>query len=166
MDLSFLAVVVVALVALASPPTSETPGGSTPEGEWTTFDVGSGTARGLLRISIREGQLAGTIQRVFLRPDESADPICVRCSGTRRNQRIVGMEILHGHRRERERWTGGWILDPENGKEYSSAVWLEGPDRLRVRGYWGPFYRTQTWRRPTSLVHDSPASTDPREGRP
>lgn len=28
-----------------------------------------------------------------------------------------------------------------------SAVWLEAPDRMRVRGYWGPFYRTQAWRR-------------------
>ena len=45
MDLSLLAMVVVALVGLPSPPTSEAPGGSTPEGEWTTFDDGSGMAR-------------------------------------------------------------------------------------------------------------------------
>ena len=106
------------------------------------------------------------IQRVFLRPDAAADPVCVRCSGSRRNQPVVGMEILHGHRLERERWTGGWILDPENGKAYSSAVWLEGPDVLRVRGYWGPFYRTQTGRRPKTLHHASPPNTDPGEGRP
>ena len=106
------------------------------------------------------------IQRVFLRPDEAADPVCVRCSASRRDQPIVGMEIIHGHRPERERWTGGWILDPENGEEYSSAVSLEGPDVLRVRGYWGPFYRTQTWRRPKSLVHDSPPSAEQREGWP
>jgi uncharacterized protein (DUF2147 family) len=57
------------------------------------------------------------------------------------------MEILSGFRRDGERWTGGRIVDPDDGKEYSSAVWLEGLDRLRVRGYWGPFHRTQTWRR-------------------
>jgi len=59
----------------------------------------------------------------------------------------VMAEILRGHRRDGERWGGGSILDPENGKEYRTAVWLQGPDHLRVRGYWGPFYRTQTWRR-------------------
>ena len=42
MDLSFLAVV-IALVAVVSPPVPETPQRSTPEGEWTTFDDRSGT---------------------------------------------------------------------------------------------------------------------------
>jgi uncharacterized protein (DUF2147 family) len=59
------------------------------------------------------------------------------------------MEILHGYNLDGDRWKGGRVLDPENGKEYKGTVWLEGPDRLRVRGYWGPFHRTQTWRRVT-----------------
>ena len=29
------------------------------------------------------------------------------------------------------------------------------PSRLRGRGYWGPFYRTQTWRRPEAVVRES-----------
>ena len=64
-----------------------------------------------------------------------------------RGQRVVGMLILEGLRFDGNRWTDGRILDPENGKEYASTVCLDGDDRLRVRGYWGPFYRTQTWRR-------------------
>jgi hypothetical protein len=71
------------------------------------------------------------------------------------------MEILRGYSHEGDRSTGGWILDPENGKEYSRALWREGSDRLRLRGYRGPFYRTQTWRRPKAVVHEKLA----RHGR-
>jgi uncharacterized protein (DUF2147 family) len=43
---------------------------------------------------------------------------------------------------------GGKILDPENGKEYTvKMVPLEGGKKLQVRGYIGPFYRTQVWLR-------------------
>jgi uncharacterized protein (DUF2147 family) len=38
----------------------------------------------------------------------------------------------------------GDILDPEIGKIYRCKVWVEG-NTLKVRGFWGPFYRTQTW---------------------
>ena len=41
---------------------------------------------------------------------------------------------------------GGRILDPENGKEYRLTLQpTDGGARLRVRGYLGPFFRTQTW---------------------
>ena len=118
-----------------------------PEGRWTTIDDHTGEIRSIVRVRIDNGELRGDVEKVVPRPGEHEDPVCARCRGARRNQRVVGMEILSGYRRDGDRWTGGRILDPENGKEYSSAVWLESPDRLRVRGYWGPFHRTQTWRR-------------------
>jgi Delta7-sterol 5-desaturase len=118
-----------------------------PEGRWTTIDDRTGQVRSIVRVHIEDGELRGHVEKIVPRPGEDEDPVCTRCSGTRRNQRVVGMQILSGYRRERDRWTGGRILDPENGKEYSSSVWLEQADRLRVRGYWGPFHRTQTWRR-------------------
>ncbi len=43
---------------------------------------------------------------------------------------------------------GGKILDPENGKEYrASFTPIDGGARLEVRGYLGPFWRTQVWQR-------------------
>jgi sterol desaturase/sphingolipid hydroxylase (fatty acid hydroxylase superfamily) len=118
-----------------------------PEGRWTTVDERTGEARAVVRVRVEDGLLHGHIERILARPGEDADPVCTRCRGELRNRRVVGMEILSGFRRDGERWTGGRIVDPDDGKEYSSAVWLEGLDRLRVRGYWGPFHRTQTWRR-------------------
>jgi uncharacterized protein (DUF2147 family) len=45
-----------------------------------------------------------------------------------------------------DEYAAGNILDPEEGKVYKCKLWLEGTE-LKVRGYWGPFYRTQTWTR-------------------
>jgi hypothetical protein len=118
-----------------------------PEGLWSTIDDRTGEVRSVVRLQIANGELRGHVERIVARAGDPADPLCTRCSGARRNQRVVGMQILDGYRAEGGRWTGGRILDPENGREYSSSVWMEGPDRLRVRGYWGFLYRTQTWHR-------------------
>ena len=41
----------------------------------------------------------------------------------------------------------GSILDPDNGKTYTCTIWLNetNKDKLNVRGYIGPFFRTQEW---------------------
>ena len=45
-------------------------------------------------------------------------------------------------------WEQGKILDPENGKNYTLRMTpLEGGSKLQIRGYVGPFYRTQVWTR-------------------
>ena len=54
------------------------------------------------------------------------------------------MEIIKGMKKSGDEYSEGNILDPEVGKIYSCKLWIEGND-LKVRGYWGPFYRTQTW---------------------
>jgi Delta7-sterol 5-desaturase len=133
------------LVALLAP--SALAADASPEGRWSTIDDRTGEVRSIVRVQIEDGELRGHVEKVVTKPGQQEDPKCTRCRGARRDQRVVGMQILSGYRRAGDRWTGGRVLDPENGKEYSSAVWLEERDRLRVRGYWGPFYRTQTWRR-------------------
>jgi lathosterol oxidase len=119
----------------------------TPAGLWRTTDDRTGEPRAIIRIRIEEGRLRGAIEHVYPRPGESPDPVCTRCSGTRRGQRVIGMVVLWGQRLARGRWSGGRVLDPEMGKDYPGEVWLEDPDTLKVRGYWGPFHRTQTWHR-------------------
>ncbi|MBL8333783.1 MAG: DUF2147 domain-containing protein, partial [Rubrivivax sp.] len=43
-------------------------------------------------------------------------------------------------------WEGGDVLDPENGKVYRARLKpIEGGKQLQLRGYLGPFYRTQVW---------------------
>jgi uncharacterized protein (DUF2147 family) len=45
---------------------------------------------------------------------------------------------------EGDRFKGGTILDPEDGKVYKAELWIED-GKLKVRGYLGPFFKTQTW---------------------
>ena len=55
-----------------------------------------------------------------------------------RNRPLCGLELLGGFTPsdgQPEKWKGGWVYDPENGKTYSSHMWLDGPDTLKVRGY-------------------------------
>ena len=49
----------------------------------------------------------------------------------------------------------------------SAASAGPAPDTLRVRGYWGPFHRTQTWRRPGEGGESRPGGGGHSpEGRP
>lgn len=63
-----------------------------------------------------------------------------------RNRPIVGVRLLSGFRREGERWTGGRIYNPQDGRTYRSDLRLEG-NELKVRGCVLVACRTQTWTR-------------------
>jgi uncharacterized protein (DUF2147 family) len=152
----FQATVMLIAVAVTSPASNRTAEATSnaaeaparsPEGLWATVDDRSGAERALVRVALADGRLRGVVEHIHLRPDEGPEPVCVQCRGERKGARIVGMTILWGHHAAGARWVGGRILDPENGREYASTLWLPDADSIKVRGHWGPFYRTQTWHR-------------------
>ena len=59
-------------------------------------------------------------------------------------KKIIGMEIIKDLVKDSDEYGEGTILDPEVGKIYRCKIWVEGGS-LMIRGYWGPFFRTQTW---------------------
>ncbi len=121
---------------------------SSPEGLWKSIDDNSGNPRALIRIVEQEGTLRGTIEEVFPQPGKEQHSTCKECEGENKDAPIVGLTILTGLQKEGDEYTGGEILDPENGKVYSSkAQLIEGGDKLQVRGYIGTpiLGRTQTW---------------------
>ena len=61
-------------------------------------------------------------------------------------RKLMGVNILSGLSKKNEKWEGGSIYNPKNGKNYKCSIWLDG-DQLKVRGYIGMFYETQTWKR-------------------
>ena len=63
-----------------------------------------------------------------------------------RERKLMGVNILSGLTKKKDKWEGGKIYNPKNGKNYKCSIWLEGKD-LKVRGYIGVFYETQTWKR-------------------
>ncbi len=123
---------------------------STPAGLWRTIDDHSGKEKSLVRIIEINGEFRGTIERLFREPSEDPNPNCEKCPGDKKNKLVIGMMILTGLKKDKDQWSGGEILDPQNGKTYKCKVWLEGKGReLHVRGFIGMALlgRTQVWKR-------------------
>jgi uncharacterized protein (DUF2147 family) len=123
---------------------------SSPLGLWRTMDDATGKPRGEVRIQEKGGKLVGTLVR-SLAADTSKEPLtCKPCADDRKDQPMAGLEMIRGAQAVAgSPWfEDGEILDPDNGKIYKLKMRVEeGGKALLVRGYIGPFYRTQTWER-------------------
>lgn len=120
-----------------------------PLGLWKSVDDKSGETRSEIRIAEENGVLSGRIEKL-LGPGANPAARCTACTDERKDQPMVGLEILRGASKleGKEVWEGGKILDPESGKTYNLRLTpTEGGKKLDVRGSIGPFGRTQTWLR-------------------
>ena len=123
---------------------------TTPAGLWRTIDDHSGKEKSLVRIIEVNGEFRGTIEKLFREPGEDPNPNCEKCPGDKKNKPVLGMMILTALKKDKDQWSGGEILDPQNGKIYKCKVWLENKGRdLHVRGFIGMALlgRTQVWKR-------------------
>ena len=121
----------------------------TPVGVWQTIDDKDGTVKSEIRIVETAGVVSGKVDKI-VDPKAKQDDKCVECTDERKDQPILGMEILRGLKKAegKDVWEGGSILDPKNGKVYKATVTpIEGGKKLQMRGYIGFFYRTQVWNR-------------------
>src|SRR5688572_18863440 len=119
----------------------------TPVGMWQTVDDHWNKVKSIVEIKNENGELRGYVRKIFLLPHEGTDPVCTECDGSLKNAKVVGMKIIWGFKKADDKWEEGNILDPGNGSTYSSSIWLIDSDTLKVRGYLGPFYRSQVWKR-------------------
>ena len=121
---------------------------ATPVGLWKTIDDDGKTEKSLVRISESGGVLTGRIEKL-LDPTAKPDAVCDKCTDERKGKPVVGLTILRNLKRsadDAEWWDGGDVTDPNNGKVYKARVrTIEEGRKLQMRGYIGPFYRTQTW---------------------
>jgi len=120
-----------------------------PVGLWRSVDDKTGESKAEIRIGESGGALQGRIEKT-LRKDAKPDAVCEECTDDRKGKPMAGLEIIRGGKKAegKDVWEGGKILDPENGKEYrASFTPIDGGKKLEVRGYLGPFWRTQTWAR-------------------
>jgi uncharacterized protein (DUF2147 family) len=120
---------------------------NTPVGKWHSIDEKTKEIKSEITITEASGVLTGKVSKL-LRKDAKQDAVCEECTDARKGKPILGLEIIRSAKKDGENnvWTGGKILDPENGKEYSLKLTPEdGGKKLAVRGSIGPFGRTQTW---------------------
>jgi uncharacterized protein (DUF2147 family) len=117
-----------------------------PVGVWKTIDDATGEEKSHVEIYMEKGELKGKVIKLLRK---NAKQICDKCSGAKHNKPILGMVVMEGLSKDGNKYSGGKILDPENGKEYKCSIWLENPDQLVVRGYIGisVIGRSQTWHR-------------------
>ncbi len=69
-----------------------------------------------------------------------------------RERSLTGLKILGQLKyRGNNKWSGGWIYDPNNGKTYKCKMTLKDSDTLDIRGYIGVsvFGRSEEWKRKT-----------------
>lgn len=66
----------------------------------------------------------------------------------RRGRRLKGLLILSGFSRDRDKWTGGTVYNPEDGGTYRGTITPVDRDTLKLKGciIW-PLCKTQTWTR-------------------
>lgn len=116
-------------------------------GRWITYDDDTKEKKSVVNLYRKDGVMYGKIEKIYPKKGEDENPKCTKCKGSLKNEPIIGLLIVRGMKWNKSEWAGGTIVDPENGEKYSSKMWLD-PDnsnRLKVRGYVGIFYRTQTW---------------------
>jgi uncharacterized protein (DUF2147 family) len=116
-----------------------------PVGTWKTVDEKSGKVVSEIQLYEQGGKLFGKITGLTEPNNKEGKPkTCTACSGPDKDKPIVGLVIVQSLSPSGDRYKGGTILDPEDGKVYKAELWVEG-GKLKVRGYLGPFYKTQTW---------------------
>lgn len=120
-------------------------------GRWKTIDDETKEPKSIVEITEVDGKLVGKIEKLFRKADEDQNPKCEKCTGDKKDQPIIGMQILEGLKKDADtRWSGGQILDPKNGKTYSCKLEvIEDGKKIKLRGFIGVSLlgRTQVWER-------------------
>lgn len=135
-----LALLMVPLVAQAQ---------QSPLGRWKTVDDATGKPRGVVEIyRASDGRYAGRVVGI-LDTSNGPNPVCNKCEGERKGKPILGMTTLWGLTPSGTgKWSGGHVLDPDNGRIYKSKLeLLDGGRKLGMSGCIAFLCRQQVWLR-------------------
>lgn len=116
-------------------------------GQWNSFDEETNEIESVIEVYLKNGKAYAKIISILDKERQTAT--CFKCKGKRKDQLILGMDILTGLKEKGDEWSGGKILDPKNGKEYKCYIKLLDNNTLKLRGYIGfsLFGRTAIWKR-------------------
>jgi uncharacterized protein (DUF2147 family) len=116
-------------------------------GEWYTKD-----SKALVKIVKNDNVYSGKI--IWLKEpknDDGSDKMDTNNPDeTKHNDPIIGLNLVNGFvYKGKNKWGGGTIYDPDNGKTYSCKMRLNEDNTLKVRGFIGVSLigRTQVWTR-------------------
>ena len=138
----------IALLALLSA-SAHAQAGDSPIGRWRTIDDATGKTKSVVEVyQARDGSLAGRVAEI-LDTKDGPNPACDKCKGALHGKPIKGMVILWGLKPDAAgKWSGGRVLDPENGKDYKARIeLLDGGRKLGMSGCIAFICRQQVWLR-------------------
>lgn len=138
--------------------------GKSAVGTWKTIDDETGDPKSHIVISESGGTYSGKIIKLLkVAPEVAAkskvgaaggysDLTCTSCPDAHgKGEKMIGLKMMWGMKKKSDKYADGEIMDPKKGKVYTCTMWLDEDDSsgntLKVRGWWGWFYRTQTWHR-------------------
>ena len=116
-------------------------------GRWKTIDDATGKVKSVVEIhQARDGSYAGRVVEI-LDTKDGPNPACDKCKGSLKGKPIKGMTILWALKPDgKGKWSGGQVLDPENGKTYKSKLeLLDGGRKLGMSGCIAFICRQQVW---------------------
>ena len=118
-------------------------------GPWLTVGDDGCQPEASLLLEVIDGELTARVTDI-LEPGRDRAARCASCPGS---PPIIGLTIASGLRWDGDRWSGGVVLDPVSGRQYTAQAELLAPGVLDVRGYLGhPLLgRSVTWLQPDAL---------------
>jgi uncharacterized protein (DUF2147 family) len=137
----------LALLAMFSP-LAMAAGAASPVGHWQTVDDKTGKPRAIIEIYTEGSRYFGRLERSYTPGAEHRT--CVKCEDDRKDKPMLGLVLIRNLVQDDDVWSGGDILDPDNGSVYRCRLTLSADGQtLNVRGYIGfaLLGRTQVWHR-------------------
>lgn len=115
-------------------------------GFWKSFDEKTGEPQSVVAIYPYQGKYYGRMIATYKGGKllDTIDNPTLRAPGVKGHPFYSGMDFIWGLEKNDLRYSGGKILDPEEGKEYNAEMWMEDGN-LIVRGEILIFGRNQTW---------------------
>lgn len=116
-------------------------------GKWYSIDSDTNEKKSIIEVYKQNDKIYAKILKLV--KEEDKGNLCDKCEGENHNKPIEGMVILDGLKKDGDEWSGGKILDPENGSIYKCYIELVEKNKLKIRGYIGfsLIGRTEYWYR-------------------
>lgn len=119
-------------------------------GKWQTRDDNTGKPNSVITIWQIDGKYFGRISKIYPVNGAQTSDICVKCKGEKHNQPMLGLVIIENAVLQGQKYVGGRILDPRDGKIYHCTLEVGKDGKiLKVRGYIGMpiFGKSKIWYR-------------------
>ena len=133
--------VLVSAAMLASPALAAAP--EAVLGKWQTP-----SRHGVVEIARCGGSICGhLIESDGLRANPDLRDVKNK-DASKRTRKVKDLQMLGGFSREADKWSGGWIYNPEDGGTYKATISPADNRTLKLKGciVW-PLCKTQTWTR-------------------